>query len=341
MTDGLGGRGRVHRMYILCGSAVFLLLAMLVSLAVGSRPIPLAEVIAAIRAPDPGNDLHLIVRELRVPRMFLAILAGTALGMAGALMQAVTRNPLAEPGLLGINAGAAVAVVLAIMVFGLTSMTQYVWFGFLGAGMAGFAVFTLGRAHEAGTDPVRLILAGAGIAIVLGAVTGIVILNAPLDVFDDFRNWSAGAVSGRDAEVATVLATVLIPAAILTFSLANSLNILSLGPDLGRALGVRAGRVWAMTCIAVMLLAGAATAGAGPIGFIGLVAPHAARMICGPDYRWLLPISALFAAILLLLADIIGRVLIAPDEVAAGIVAALLGGPVFILLVRRFRLVEL
>lgn len=341
MIESFGGQGGARRVYVLCGSFVFLVLVMVLSLAIGSRPIPLIEVFTAIRAPDPGNDLHLIVRELRVPRMFLAVLAGTALGMAGALMQAVTRNPLAEPGLLGINAGAAAAVVLAIMTFGLTSMTQYVWFGFLGAGLAGFAVFTLGRAHEAGTDPVRLVLAGAGIAIVLGALTGIVILNAPLEVFDEFRNWSAGAVSGRDAEVTTVLAIVLLPTAILTFSLTGSLNILSLGPELGQALGVRAGRVWAMTCVAVILSAGAATAGVGPIGFVGLVAPHAARLICGPDYRWLLPLSALFAAILLLMADIIGRVVIAPDEVAAGIVAALLGGPVFILLVRRFRLAEL
>ncbi|WP_305290016.1 FecCD family ABC transporter permease [Paracoccus wurundjeri] len=333
--------GRGQRLRILCGALVLLLLIMVLSLGTGSRAIPWSEAMAALWAPDPRNDLHLIVRVLRVPRTLLAVMAGAALGIAGAMMQAVTRNPLAEPGILGINAGAAVAVVLAIMVLGLTSMAQYVWFGFLGAGLAGVAVFTLGRAHETGTDPVRLVLAGAGIAVVLGAMTGIVILNAPLQEFDTFRNWSAGSVSGREAEIAVILAMVLLPAGLLALSLAGSLNILSLGQEMGQALGVRPGRVWGLTCIAVMLLAGGATAGAGPIGFVGLVAPHAARMVCGPDYRWILPVSGVFAAILLLLADILGRIVIAPDEVAAGIVAAILGGPFFILLVRRFRLARI
>lgn len=316
-----------------------LVLAMTGSLAIGSRPIPMMDVFQAMRRPDPANDLHLIIWQLRVPRTLLAVLAGAALGLAGAMMQALTRNPLAEPGLLGINAGAAMAVVLGIAAFGLSDMSGYVWFGFAGAGLAGAVVFLLGRAHETGTDPIRLVLAGAGLSVMLGAMTGILVLNAPLDLFDTFRQWVAGSVEGRGYEVLPVLAMAVLIGSLLAAGLAGSLNAIALGQYLGRVLGVRTAQVWALSCLTVMLLAGAATAAAGPIGFVGLLAPHAARMICRPDYRVILPASGLIAAILLLMADIIGRLVARPDEIAAGIVAAMLGGPFFILLVRRFRLV--
>lgn len=172
-------------------AAALLAVLMLASLAIGSRAVPPAEVLAAFTACDPANDLHLVVRELRLPRSLLGLGAGAALGLAGAVMQAVTRNPLAEPGLLGVNSGAAVAVVLGASAFGLTAMAQYVWFGFLGAGLAGVAVFFLGRGHESGTDPVRLVLAGAGLSVVLGALAGLMILNAALEVLDIFRNRGA------------------------------------------------------------------------------------------------------------------------------------------------------
>lgn len=314
---------------------------MLLSLAVGSRPVPLAEVLAALHDPDPLNDLHLVVRELRLPRTFLAVTAGAALGVAGAVMQAVTRNPLAEPGLLGINAGAAMAVVLGASAFGLTAITDYVWFGLLGAGLAGAAVFVLGRGHEGGTDPVRLVLAGAGLSVVLGAVAGIVILNAALEVLDVFRNWGAGALDGRGRVVSGVMAIALVTGGGLALAIAPGLNALAMGLEVGRALGVQAGRVWTLACLSVMVLAGAATACAGPIGFVGLVAPHIARAIAGPDNRRILPLSAVFAAAMLLLADIIGRIVALPEEIAAGIVATILGGPFFIHIVRRFRLVRL
>lgn len=326
--------------YGLIAGLVLLGLCLGVSLAIGSRPIPLPEVLAAITRPDPASDLHLIVRELRVPRTLLALLAGAALGLAGAMMQAVTRNPLAEPGLLGINAGAAAAVVLGIAVFGSTGMAGQLWFGIAGAGLAGAAVFLLSRAHETGTDPVRLVLAGAGLSVVLGAMTGIAILNAPLEILDDFRNWAAGSVAGRDMGIAAILAPAVLAGGAVAIAMAGSLNAIALGQDLGRTLGVRTGRIWTSSCLAIMLLAGSATAAVGPIGFVGLLAPHAARMICGPDYQVILPASALIAAILLLLADIAGRVVAAPDEVAAGIVVAILGGPFFILIARRFRLVQ-
>lgn len=318
-----------------------LCLAALVSLAVGSRSIPLADVIQALRAYDPQDDRHLVIWQMRIPRTLIAILAALALGGAGAVMQAVTRNALAEPGLLGINAGAAVAVVLGVTLFGLTSMAHYVWFAALGAGLAGIAVFILGQAHETGTNPVRLVLAGAGLSVMLGSVTGIVILNAPPQVFDDFRQWAAGSVDGRGLDVVGVLAICVAFGLVTAFAIAGSLNALALGQDFGRALGASLRRTWLAACLSVMLLAGAATAAAGPIGFVGLVAPHMARLAAGPDYRWILPYSALFAAILLLGADILGRVIAPPSEVAAGIVAALLGGPFFVVLVRRFRLARL
>lgn len=318
-----------------------LALAMALSMLLGSHPVPAAEVWSALVDFDPGNDRHLVIRALRGPRMLVAVMAGASLGMAGALMQAVTRNPLAEPGLLGLNAGAAVAVVFAIAVLGLSRISDYVWFGMIGAGLAGMAVFFLGRAHRAGVDPVRLVLAGAGLSVVLGALTGIVVLNTPLLVLDAFRGWSAGSVAGRDMEVAKQLAAAMLVGGTIAILLAPRLNALALGQDIGRALGVSASLVWALACLAVMVLAGGATAAAGPIGFVGLVAPHMARMAGGPDYRWILPFSALFAALILLLADVLGRVIAMPDEVPAGIIATLAGGPFFVWTVRRFRMARL
>lgn len=320
---------------------LLLVVAVLASLVVGSRSIGVAQVFEALSAYDRLDDQHLIVRELRVPRTLVAILAGLALGLAGAIMQAVTRNPLAEPGLLGINAGAGVGVIVGVAVLGLSSMSGYVWCAFVGAGLAGVAVFMLGRAQETGTNPVRLVLAGAGLSVMLASVTGIIILNAPAQVFDQFRHWASGSLENRGFEAVGVLAMAVVPGAVTVLALAGSLNAMALGKDLGLALGVNVRLTWLLACLAVMLLAGAATAAAGPIGFVGLVAPHLARLLVGPDYRWILPYSALFAGVLLLGADVLGRVVAAPAEVAAGIVALLIGGPFFIALVRTFRLSKL
>lgn len=324
----------------LTGLPVLLLLS-LASLAVGSRAAPPVEVLRAFFAFDPGDDLHLVLRELRLPRTVLALAAGAALGLAGGVMQAVTRNPLAEPGLLGVNSGAAAAVVLGASAFGLTQITQYVWFGFLGAGLAGVAVFILGRAHGSGSDPVRLVLAGAGLSILLGAATGFVILNSRLEVLDIFRNWGSGALEGRGRPVALVMWMALFVGGGLALALARDHNALAMGVEMGRALGLRPGPVWALSCLAVMILAGAATASAGPIAFIGLVAPHLARAASGPDNRILLPLAAIFGAAILIVADIVGRVVAPPTELAAGVVAAILGGPFFIHVARRLRLARL
>lgn len=329
---------RRKNLWGLTGAILALAAVSLLSIAVGSRAVSLATVFEAFRAYDPLNDQHLVVWELRVPRTLVAVLSGLALGIAGAIMQAITRNPLAEPGLLGINAGAATAVIIGITAFHLTAMIQYVWFAFVGAGLAGIAVFILGRAHETGTNPVRLVLAGAGLSVMLGSLTGIIMLNAPLEVLDDFRHWWAGSLEGRGFDVVAVLAVAVAIGLAVAFFISRDLNAVALGRDLGEALGVRLRTTWILACLTVMILAGAATAGTGPIGFVGLVAPHVARFATGPDHRWLLPFSALFAAILILCADIVGRVVVAPAEVAAGIVILLIGGPFFVAVARRYRL---
>ena len=308
------------------------------SLLIGSRYIALGEIADAFLAYDPQNNQHLVIRELRIPRTLVAILAGLALGVAGALMQALTRNPLAEPGLLGINAGAALAVIIAVTLFKLVSIVEYVGFAFAGAGLAGVAVFVLGQAHETGTNPVRLVLAGAGMSVMLVSITGIILLNAPLEVFDAFRKWSAGSVEGSGFQTLGVLTVVVAVGLALAIAMVGNLNAMALGTDLGQALGVNLRATWLLACLAVMLLAGAATAAAGPIGFVGLLAPHLARRLVGPDYRWIVPYAGLLAAILLLGADVIGRLVAAPAEVAAGIIALLIGGPFFIVIVRRFRM---
>lgn len=332
------GAGKRRRRIWLAAALAVLLPGALASLFAGSRPMPPAAVLEALLSYDAQNDLHLIIWSLRLPRMCVALLTGLALGTAGALMQALTRNPLAEPGLLGINAGAALAVMTGISLFGFVSIWEYVWFGFAGAGLAGIAVFALGQAHETGTNPVRLVLAGAGLSVMLGSASSLIIINSPPEVLDGFRNWAAGSFEGRSFSVATVLALATFCGLLIAQILAPGLNALALGRDTGEALGVNTRVLFTASCLAIMLLTGAATAAAGPIGFIGLVAPHIARSITGPDFRWVLPFSGLIAAILLLAADVAGRLIAMPAEVAAGIIASLAGGPFFIAIVRRFRL---
>lgn len=308
------------------------------SLAVGSRTIPLGTSIEALTRFDPTNNLHLVVRELRVPRTILAVVVGAALGLAGALMQALTRNQLAEPGILGINAGAAAAVVVGVTWFGVTGIGGYVWFGFVGAGLAGVAVFLLGRAHDAGTNPVRLVLAGAGLTVMLGAFTWIVVVNAPEQTLDAFRAWETGSLAGRGMAVVPVVVGAVVVGALLCGALAPSLNAVALGSDLGAALGVRTRRTWVLATVALLLLAGGATAAAGPIAFVGLAAPHLARLAVGTDQRWILAYSALFASVVLVAADVLGRVVAHPSEIGAGVMSAIIGGPFFVAFVRRRRL---
>lgn len=337
-----GGKASTRPHFTSRGPILLLFVLLLVplaaaSLALGSRVIPLEETIEALTDFDPAIDAHLIIHELRIPRTILAILAGACLGLAGALMQSLTRNALAEPGTLGVNAGAAAGVVIGLAMTGSGAITVYVWFAFAGAAIASALVHRLGRAGETGVNPVRLVLAGAGLSITLSSLTTMVTLSSTQQVFDAFRNWATGSLQGRGWDVLPVLGICLIAGAFISVFLIGPLNAVSLGTDMAKGLGVNITRTWTLTNLVILILAGAATAAVGPVSFIGLAAPHVARTLVGPDHRWLLPYSAVIAAIILLAADVVGRVIIFPSEIGAGIMSALIGAPFFIALVRHGR----
>ena len=270
----------------------------------------------------------------RIPRTALGLLAGGALGLAGAAMQGVARNPLADPGILGLNAGAALAVVVGIYLFGVSSLSGYIWFAFLGAGAAAAVVYAIASRGRDGATPVKLALAGAALSAGLFSLMNIILVSSQ-DTFDRFRFWQVGSIGGRDWSVLLPALPFLVVGALIVLASGRVLNSLALGDDLARGLGHNVALSRAITAVGVVLLCGSATALAGPIGFLGLVIPHAVRSITGPDYRWILPFSLVSAPILLITADIIGRVILLPGEVPAGIVTALLGAPVFIWLIRR------
>lgn len=316
-----------------------LVLLMGASVAIGTRSIDLSTVIDALLHGGDGEEA-VIVRDLRVPRTLLGLAVGVALGLAGALMQALTRNPLADPGLLGVNAGAAAAVVFAIGVLGVSSLTGYVWFAFAGAAVASVVVYAIGAAGHSGASPVRLALAGTAVTAALTALTQALTL-LDRDTFDQWRAWSVGTLSGRNADTLAQVAPFLVVGLLLALALGRALNAIALGDETGRALGARIGRTRLLGALSITLLCGGATAAIGPIFFVGLTVPHVARAIVGADQRWVLAYSMLLAPILLLAADIIGRVVARPGELQVGIVTALLGAPVFIAIVRRRRIAHL
>lgn len=329
----MGSGRRPVRPLLLAASG--LLLCAAGSVVIGSKSLTPVEVWTALTAPD-GSDASAIVRDLRVPRTILGVLVGAALGMAGALMQGITRNALAEPGILGINAGAALAVVLGIALLGLDAASAYVPFALLGAGAAALAVLLLGGAGagSGGATPIRLALAGAALMTLLTSITSAVLVT-DAQTLDEFRYWLVGSIAGRDAGTWRTIAPVLVVGAAVGLASARSLNALALGDDLARGLGQRVVRARLLAGLASVLLAGGAVAGAGPIAFVGLAVPHVARAIVGPDYRGILPLSALLGGAFLLAADTVGRVVTAPAELQVGIVTALVGAPFFVWLVRR------
>ena len=316
-----------------------LIVTALTSLAVGAKSIPLPEVWQAIWAPT-GTENDIIIWSLRAPRTLLGLEVGIALGVAGALIQGHTRNPLADPGLLGVSAGAAFLVVIGIYAFGLDNLYDYVWFAFVGALAASVLVFFLGSAGRGGPTPVTLALAGVAVSALLGALTSALVL-ADSATLDAYRFWAVGTLAGRDAEIALQVAPFLVLGLLLAVINAPALNLLGLGEDVAAGLGLHLSAARWTGLAAITLLTGAATAACGPIGFVGLVVPHAVRAITGPDHRWLVPASGLAGAVLLLAADIIGRVVAPPGELQVGIVLAFVGAPFFIALVRRRRLVQL
>jgi iron complex transport system permease protein len=295
---------------------------------IGTRPVTLATTWDSLFHFDAQSSDHLLVRNLRIPRTLLAIIVGAALGVAGTVMQALTRNPLSDPGILGINAGASVAIVIAITLLGFSDVTFYMAFGVIGAGLAGTAVYLLGNVG-AKDSQLRVVLAGAAVSVVLMSVAQIVLINSADQVFDQYRNWSVGSLQGRGYSVFLPVGGLTLIGLALAFSLASALDTAALGSDLSKALGANPVRVWSLAAISIIFLSGAATA------------PHIARLLAGPGHRWLLPYSMVVAAILVTIADTLGRIIAPPGEVSVGIMIGLFGGPFFILLVRRNRMSQL
>ncbi|SDV02186.1 iron complex transport system permease protein [Microlunatus sagamiharensis] len=335
MPDRGPARRRSAPVLLLAGGVLVLLV--LASLAIGARSIPAGTVLDALTRYDPDDTDQLVVVTSRLPRTVLGLLVGAALGLAGAVMQGVTRNPLADPGILGVNGGAALAIVVGIGVFGVGSVSGYVWFAFAGAAGASVLVYSVAALGREGATPVKLALAGAAVTAFFGAFTTALLL-ADQQTFDQFRFWQVGSLNGRDLGVTVRVLPFLLVGGVLALALGRGLNSLAMGDDVARGLGARVGLIRVLSAAAVVLLCGAATAAAGPVGFVGLTIPHAARALVGSDYRRILPTSMLLAPILLLTADVVGRVVARPGEVQVAIVTAVLGAPVFVAIVRRHRL---
>ncbi|WSA84853.1 iron chelate uptake ABC transporter family permease subunit [Micromonospora sp. NBC_01796] len=335
-------RGRTrHHVVALTAGMLVLGLVCLLSIAIGARQIPLTQVVRSL--VDPGQapeDILAIVRGLRLPRTALGLLAGAAIGLAGAVMQGLTRNPLADPGLLGVSAGAAFGIVTASAVLHLTGLYGYIWFAILGALLASAVVYLLGGVGRGGATPVKLALAGVGVTLLLGSLTSAIVLASPL-ALDRYRFWTAGSIAGQTSGTLLRVLPFLAVGILAALALAPALNSLALGDQVATALGRRVGLIRLGGAAAVTVLAAATVAVTGPIVFVGLVVPHLVRMITGPDYRWLLPYTLVLAPILLLTADIAGRVVARPGEIQVGVIVAFLGAPFFIALVRRRRLAEL
>jgi iron complex transport system permease protein len=333
-TPGLAQTNARRLVWLLLALGVLVAVAV-ASVAIGSKDIPVRTVFHALFAYDDSND-HAIIQTLRVPRTIMGLVVGAALGVAGALIQALSRNPLADPGILGVNAGAAFFVVLSVGLFGFTAVQGYIWFAFLGAIVTTIVVYAVGSAGRAGAIPVRLTLSGVAIGSVLSGISaGITLLNPT--IFDRMRQWGAGSLVAPGYETLMVIGPFIALGVLLAFLVARPLNAMAMGDDLASALGANIIRTRVLVVIATTLLAGAATAAAGPIGFIGLMIPHVARWIVGPDQRWILLFTIILSPVLLLSADIVGRIAMRPGELQVGIVTAFVGAPVLIALARRRR----
>ncbi|WP_062647199.1 FecCD family ABC transporter permease [Streptomyces maremycinicus] len=320
----------------LFAAVAVLLLVAVASIAVGAKELSVAQVLHGL-FEDSGTYADVVVDE-RVSRTVLGLLVGAALGLSGAVLQALTRNPLADPGLLGINAGASAAVVTAITFFGVTSLTGYVWFAFFGAAAVGALVWFLGGSR--GATPVRLALAGTAISAALyGYLQAVMIMDGA--ALARMRFWTVGSLSTATDETIRQVLPFLVVGSLLAFALARPLNAVAMGDDTAKALGANLNRTRALSMLAATVLCGAATAACGPIVFVGLMVPHIVRSFTGPDLRWIMPYAAVLSPVLLLGSDVIGRVVARPSEVQVGIITAILGGPVFIFLVRRRRTAQL
>lgn len=334
-----GGRRRLRvvGLFILCATFGLSLTA---SLAIGARSIDFVTAVQAVLNFNPDIVEHLVVQDLRMPRTLIGIAVGAALGISGVLMQAITRNPLADPGLLGVNAGASFAVVMAIWLLGITAISGLIWFAFIGAGFVSILVYLLGSMGRGGATPVRLALAGAALsALLLSLISAILITNQ--QTLDVYRFWVVGSITGGQSGALWQLLPFIIVGILLAIWAAASLNAMALGDETARALGTKLTFTRVLTLLAVTLLCGSSVAMAGPVGFLGLVVPHMARAWCGPDQRWLIAYALFLGPIIILISDIVGRIILPPSEVQVGIMTALLGGPLFVWIVRNIRMAQI
>lgn len=316
----------------LAAALVILVALSVLSVMVGSKSISAPVIWAALFDPSATPD-QFAIRDYRMPRTVVGLIVGATLGLAGALIQALSRNPLAEPGVLGVHAGSAFAVAIAVGVLGITDVSGYMWFAFGGALVVTVMVMILGATRR-GSSPVVMVLAGVSVGAVLtGATTALTLTNP--NAFDRMRAWNAGSIVGRPLEVLWPVLPFFAIALVVALAISGSLNAMGLGDDVAVAHGVRLVRVRVLAVVALTLLAGGATAIAGPVGFVGLMVPHVARWIVGPDQRWIFVYSLVLAPSLLLVSDILGRIVMRPSEIPVGIVTAFVGAPVLILLVRR------
>ncbi|MBW4477634.1 MAG: iron ABC transporter permease [Tolypothrix brevis GSE-NOS-MK-07-07A] len=309
-----------------------LLTSLIFSVTLGAAKIPLDAILQSFLSFDASRE-HLIIRTVRLPRSLLAMIVGASTSVAGALMQGVTRNPLADPGILGVSSGAAVSVVMAIFLMGASTPSSYIWYAFLGAGITAVGVYFLASLGRGGATPLNLTIAGAAISSLLTSLTsGILIVSQR--TLQEIRFWLAGSLAGVDADIIVQVLPYVGMGMILALGISRQVTILSLGEDIAKGLGQQTTWVKVIALISVLLLDGSAVAVAGVIGFIGLVVPHIVRFVVGVDYRWIIPYSALFGAILLLLSDIFARLIIQPQEVPVGIMTALVGAPFFVYLAK-------
>ncbi|MCX4846250.1 MULTISPECIES: iron ABC transporter permease [unclassified Streptomyces] len=324
---------RSRRALATAAAVVALLVAVLLSLAVGARSIPPSEVFDVLLHGGHSDNAE-VIRNMRVPRTLIGLMVGAALAIAGTVLQGITRNPIADPGILGISQGASVGVVLAIAFAGVHSLTGYVWFGFAGAAIASVAVYAIASSGRGGATPVKLALGGAAINALLVSVVSAV-LTTKASALDEFRFWQVGSIAGREAEVAQQIWPFLLVGVVLVLSVARGLDALALGEDVAKGLGQNVATVRVVGGVGATVLTGVGVAAAGPIAFIGLAVPHIARAVVGSDHRWVLPMAALIGPVMLLVSDVIGRVLFPPSEVPAGVMTALIGVPFLVALVRR------
>lgn len=322
---------RLRLLWLLAVLAAVVLLAA-ASLAIGSREVGWADILAGLQGRTGTIGEAAVAK--RLPRTVLALFVGAALGLAGGVMQGVTRNPLADPSILGVNMGASLAVVLGIAWFGMTSLTAHIWSAMVGAALAAVFVYAIGSLGRGGATPLKLALAGAATSAALTSFVTAVSLPRG-DISLTVRSWQIGGVGGASFATIGVMWPFLVVGAVICLVSARGLNALALGDELAVGLGERVAAVRAAAALGAVMLCGAATAIAGPIGFVGLVVPHLCRLLVGVDQRWLLPFSALVGSGLLVGSDVLGRVIARPMEIDVGIITALIGAPVFIAVVRR------